>query len=134
MEALVALAQILCLAVIACFMIDFHVDFFNFCFINCALAMTSAAVAVVLGSSVDDPKLAAEMLPLLFVPQMTLAGGFVAPALIPEWLRWAQCLCSLTCAVRLMVLAELSECSEQSGAQTCDDVVRTVDANEDESF
>jgi hypothetical protein len=67
-------------------MIDFQMDFFNFnfYFITYALATTSTAMAIMLGSSVEDPKLATEMLPLLFVPKMLFAGVFVAPALIPE--------------------------------------------------
>lgn len=57
-------------------------------FANCyMLAMASTAMAVMLGCSVEDPKLGQEMLPLLFVPQMLFAGFFVAPDLIPIWLR-----------------------------------------------
>ena len=51
------------------------------------LAMASTAMAVMLGCSVEDPKLGQEMLPLLFVPQMLFAGFFVSPDLIPAWLR-----------------------------------------------
>lgn len=52
-----------------------------------ALAMASTALAVMLGCSVEDPKLGQEMLPILFVPQMLFAGFFVTPDLIPVWLR-----------------------------------------------
>jgi ABC-type multidrug transport system permease subunit len=55
-----------------------------------SLAMASTALAVFLGCSVEDPKLATEMMPLLFVPQMLFAGFFVPPSLIPSWLSWAQ--------------------------------------------
>lgn len=79
------------------FMIGFQADFGIFLAIAYALAMSSTAIAVMLGCSVEDPKLAQEMLPILFVPQMLFAGFFVAPELIPVWLRWAQYLCSLTC-------------------------------------
>jgi hypothetical protein len=34
-----------------------------------SLAMASTALGVLLGCSVEDPKLGQEMLPLLFVPQ-----------------------------------------------------------------
>ena len=61
---------------------------FGILFANCyMLAMASTAMAVMLGCSVEDPKLGQELLPLLFVPQMLFAGFFVAPDLIPVWLR-----------------------------------------------
>jgi len=41
-----------------------------------ALAMTSTAVAVLLGCSVGDPKMGQEFLPVLFVPQLLFAGFF----------------------------------------------------------
>ena len=44
-----------------------------------SLAMASTALAVLLGCAIEDPKLAQEMLPLLFVPQMLFAGFFVRP-------------------------------------------------------
>ena len=90
MEAVVTAAQILLQCVITYFMIGFQAQFFLFYPIAYSLAMTSTALAVMLGCSVEDPKLAQEMLPILFVPQMLFAGFFVRPELIPTWLRWAQ--------------------------------------------
>jgi ABC-type multidrug transport system permease subunit len=81
-------------------------------FIIYALAMASTALAVLLGCAVEDPKLGQEMLPLLFVPQMLFAGFFVRPELIPQFLRWAQYLCTLTFAVRILLVAEFNGCSE----------------------
>jgi len=74
------------------------------------LAMASTALAVALGSAVKDVKLAQELLPILFVPQMLFAGFFVVPDLIPAWLRWAQYLCTLTYAVRISLVAEFGDC------------------------
>jgi len=74
------------------------------------LAMASTALAVTLGCAVEDPKLAQELLPLLFIPQMLFAGFFVAPDLIPAWLRWAQYLCSLTYGTRIGLVAEFGDC------------------------
>ena len=85
-------------------MISFQAGFGIFFVTVYALAMASTALAVLLGCAVEDPKLAQEMLPILFVPQMLFAGFFVTPELIPEWLRWARYLCTLTvcsCAVHL---------------------------------
>lgn len=68
-------------------MIDFQMHF-GYQFIVCyALAMTSTAVAMVIGSSVEDTKLAIEFLPMLIVPQIMFAGFFIATKLIPVWLR-----------------------------------------------
>jgi len=51
------------------------------------MAMASTALAVLIGSAVEDPKMAIEFLPVLFVPQILFAGFFVNPKLIPIWLR-----------------------------------------------
>lgn len=97
MEAVTTVFQMLCLTIITYFLIDFQMDFLSYFFITYDIAMASSALAVTLGSAVEDPKLATEMLPMLFVPQMLFAGIFVATELISVWLRWAQYLCSLTC-------------------------------------
>ena len=47
-----------------------------------SLAMASTALAVLLGCSVEDPKLGQEMLPLLFVPQMLFGGSCVKDGLL----------------------------------------------------
>jgi len=38
------------------------------------MAMSSTAISMVIGSSVDDPKLAIEFLPMTLVPQIMFAG------------------------------------------------------------
>ena len=61
-------------------MIDFQGGFVIFFVCVYTLAMASTALAVLLGCSVEDPKLGQEMLPLLFVPQMLFGasdGGIV---------------------------------------------------------
>jgi hypothetical protein len=133
MEALVTLAQILCLTIITYFMISFQMAFVQFFSITYVLAMASTAMAVFLGSTVEDPKLAAEMLPLLFVPQMLFAGFFVVPDLIPVWLRWAQYLCSLTYAVRLMVLEEFGPCAD-AGAIGCANMIDNLGASDNDTY
>ncbi len=82
-----------------------------------ALSVSSTAVAVLLGCAVEDPKMATEFLPLLFVPQLLFAGFFVRTDLIPAWLQWAQYLCSLTYGVRLALLAEFGDCAKNEGNQ-----------------
>lgn len=101
-----------------------------------SLAMTSTALAAVLGCSVEDPKLAVEFLPMLFVPQMLFAGFFVRTNLIPVWLRWIQYLCTLTYAIRIILVAEFQSCSNDTSnptaAKTCTQLLESVNANEDE--
>lgn len=80
-------------------MIGFQANFGMFLAIAYGLAMASTAIAVMLGCAVEDPKLAQEMLPILFVPQMLFAGFFVTPSLIPVWLRWAQYRTLRNCAL-----------------------------------
>jgi len=97
------------------------------------LAMGSTALATMLGCSVEDPKMATEFLPILFVPQMLLAGFFVSPHLIPSWLRWAQYLCSLTYAVRLGLAAEFGDCA-RDGIDSCRGVLTSVQVYELEEW
>ena len=135
MEAFVTFFQILLQCTITYFLIQFTMNFFLLVGAVYALAMASTAYAVLLGCSVEDPKLGQEMLPLLFVPQMLFAGFFVAPELIPSWLSWAQYLCSLTYGVRIVAIAEFDDCNgEDRGQENCDMMLKNIGANEDEQW
>jgi hypothetical protein len=96
------------------YLIEFQGNFFLYFVAVYTLAMASTALAVLLGCSIEDPKMGQEFLPILFVPQMLFAGFFVAPDLIPVWLRWARYLCTLTYAVRILLVAEFEDCAELS--------------------
>jgi len=116
-------------------MIGFQSNFGILLAICYTLAMTSTALAVLLGCSVEDPKLGQEMLPILFVPQMLFAGFFVTPDLIPVWLRWAQYLCSLTYSVRLCLVEEFENCGpEPEATQNCNRLVTNVGADPDDTW
>lgn len=135
MEAFITFMQVLVQIVICYFMIGFQGSFVLFVAVAYALAMASTAIAVMLGCAVDDPKLAQEMLPILFVPQMLFAGFFVAPELIPVWLRWAQYLCSLTYAVRLSLLLEFDQdCGSEEANRNCQGLLDNVNADPDEAW
>lgn len=85
----------------------------------------------------EDPKLGQEMLPLLFVPQMLFAGFFVAPDLIPVWLRWARYLCSLTYSVRIGLVEEFgdrSDCTMADGESPCMNLLESVEADSDDTW
>lgn len=133
MEAFITFLQICVQIVITYFMIGFQANFGEFLIIAYALAMSSTALAVLLGCSVEDPKLAQEMLPILFVPQMLFAGFFVAPSLIPVWLRWAQYLCTLTYAIRLSLVAEFDrDCGSPEADANCQGILVRIDANQND--
>ena len=117
-------------------MIGFQMDFIMMFAISYALAMSSTALAVLLGCSVEDPKLGQEMLPILFVPQMLFAGFFVAPELIPAWLRWARYLCSLTYALRIAMVEEFYDCNPGNPEENraCNNQVEVIDGDPDETW
>lgn len=79
--------------------------------------MTSASVAALLGSAVADIKTATELLPLVLVPQLLFAGFFIRTDSIPEFIRWAQHLCSLKYAMNIAILVEFDDdmCDESDG-------------------
>src|SRR5690349_21179424 len=112
-------------------MIDFQSNFGILYVSIFGLAMASTALAVLLGSSVEDPKLATELLPILFVPQMLFAGFFVIPSLIPIWLRWAQYLCTLTYAIRIVLVEEFHNCDpgNPDANDNCERLLDTINAN-----
>jgi ABC-type multidrug transport system permease subunit len=135
MEAFVTFIQILLTVFITYLMVGFQSSFGILLAICYALAMTSTALAVLLGCAVEDPKLGQEMLPILFVPQMLFAGFFVTPDLIPVWLRWAQYLCSLTYSVRLSLVEEFGDCGPDVEAiRNCEKTLTNVDANENDKW
>lgn len=93
------------------------------------LAMASTALAVLIGSAIEDPKLAVEFLPVLFVPQILFAGFFVNPQFIPVWLRWAQWLCTLKYGVNLRLWYEWGGETEES-CEGCVKLLRSLSVEE----
>jgi ABC-2 type transporter len=85
MEVVLTAAQVFVMILITYWLIQFQAGFGIFYITVLVLALGSTALAVLLGCSVEDPKLGQEMLPILFVPQMLFAGFFVVPQLIPVW-------------------------------------------------
>eukprot|EP00591_Stephanopyxis_turris_P014818 CAMPEP_0195539598 /NCGR_PEP_ID=MMETSP0794_2-20130614/50136_1 /TAXON_ID=515487 /ORGANISM="Stephanopyxis turris, Strain CCMP 815" /LENGTH=501 /DNA_ID=CAMNT_0040673637 /DNA_START=420 /DNA_END=1922 /DNA_ORIENTATION=- len=127
MEALVTLAQICVMTAITVNMISLQSNYFLYNLISFCLAMTSTALAVMLASLVENPKMATELLPLVIVPQMLLAGFFISSDLIPEFIRWTQVLCSLAYAIRLALLSEFGNCE----SAICTSYLASNDVNKD---
>jgi ABC-type multidrug transport system permease subunit len=96
-------------------MVGFRGSYENFFLITFALAMTATAMAVTLGVLAGgDVGVAQQLIPIIFIPQLLFSGFFVATDLIPKILRWAQSLCVLTYAVRLLLVEEFYNCSDNS--------------------
>ena len=95
-------------------MMGFKMNFVLFLLVNFTLAIASTSIGIFVGSAVKDPKVAAELMPALIVPQLLFSGLFISVNLIPAFLRWAQYLCSLTYAVRLVLIYEFSDCETQA--------------------
>jgi len=136
MEAFITALQIVVQALITYFLIAFQSGFLIYVLNMYALAMASTAIAVLLGCSVEDPKLGQEMLPILFVPQMLFSGFFVVPDLIPVWLRWARYLCSLTFALRIGLMEEFGrrDCGSEAADMACAGLIDNVDVEEQEQW
>jgi len=135
-EAFITFLQVLVSCVITYFLIDFQSPFIIFFMAIYCLGMASTAVAVLLGCAVDDAKLAQEMLPILFVPQMLFAGFFVRISLIPIWLQWIQYVCSLTYGLRLVVYYEFKDCADGSGkaADNCNELLDSLNIDNDDTW
>lgn len=129
-EAALVFAQCLVSFTIVYWLIGFQASFFLLLAIIYVLSMASTALAVLLGSAIEDPKVAQEMLPLLFVPQMLFAGFFVAVHLIPSWLQWVTYVCSLTYGIKLGLMAEFEDCE----SETCKTILSNADAVSDEKW
>jgi ABC-type multidrug transport system ATPase subunit len=133
-EVVVTGLQILVLILITFWLIGFQSQFGLFYVNVYGLAMASTAISVALGCAVEDPKLGQEMLPILFIPQLMFAGFFVAPDLIPAWLRWLQYVFPLTYSVRLSLIYEFEDCGGGQADINCANLLDNVNADPEQSW
>jgi hypothetical protein len=87
MEMFITLGQIFISTGITYNMMQLQQFYIGFVAIVYGLAMTSTALAVMIGSLAENPATAIEFLPALFIPQFLFAGFFIAADLIPVWIR-----------------------------------------------
>ena len=120
MEAFLTSIQMFLLCIVSYFMIGFQLGFGWHYLIAFVLAMSSNALAVLIGSLVANPAMAVEFLPVCFIPQLLFAGFFVRPELIPVWLRWLMYVFPLTYAVRLHMNQEFGDCAPGMARQNCE--------------
>lgn len=91
-------------------------------------ALTSSALAIMLGCLVVDSKQAVELAPLLFPPQILFAGFFISTTLIPIWLRWLQWICPLKYGISLFLMNEFAPfraSCQGDASQNCRDIMET---------
>lgn len=133
MEAIITAIQVLVMVMISYWLIGFRSNFAMFYLNIYGLAMASTAIAVMLGCAVEDPKLGQEMLPILFIPQLLLAGFFVSVELMPSWLSWARFIFPLTYSVRIGLIEEFGDgCGSAQADMMCEGLLSSVEADPDE--
>mmetsp|Transcript_15002 Transcript_15002/g.38536 ORF Transcript_15002/g.38536 Transcript_15002/m.38536 type:complete len:649 (-) Transcript_15002:139-2085(-) len=81
---------------------------YYFIFAGFGLSMVAQSLALLLGCVVSAVKVAVELSPLVFVPQIVFSGLFIQVSQIPVWLRWAQYACCLKFAINLFMVIEFS--------------------------
>ena len=130
LECFTVLIQVLVQLIAAYFLMGFRMNFFYFLALNFMLALASTSIGLFIGSCVEDAAVAAELMPALIVPQLLFSGFFIQVNMIPEFLRWAQYLCSLTYAIRLASLFEFGDCETSS----CQDLLNNNGIYQLESY
>ena len=130
LECVTVLMQVFIQLIAAFWLMGFQMNFGLFLAVNFTLAIASTSIGIFIGSMVEDPSVAAELMPALIVPQLLFSGFFIQVDLIPKFLRWAQYLCSLTYATRLITLYEFGQCDTRS----CQDLLENNGVYELESY
>ena len=125
--------QVLIMTTLIFFMVSFNGSYWIYLAVTYGLAMSGTALAVMLGVlSQGNAKVAQQLLPLVFIPQLLFSGFFVSPELLPKFLQWMQYVCVLTYAVRLLIIEEFYNCSDNATeSRNCDDLVENVRADPD---
>jgi ABC-type multidrug transport system permease subunit len=113
-ECTVTFSQALVQLLASVFLMGLRMEFVVFLAISFVLAIASTSIGIVIGSIVEDPSVAAELMPMLIVPQLLFSGFFITIDLIPQFLRWAQYLCSFTYAIRLASYYEFGDCEDEN--------------------
>jgi ABC-type multidrug transport system permease subunit len=134
-EAVVTALQVLVMVIITFWLVGFQSNFGMFYLNIYGLAMASSAISIMLGSVVEDPKLAQEMVPMLFVPQLLFAGFFVSPDLMPSWLAWARFIFPLTYSVKIGLVEEFGDgCGGGQADIMCEGLLESIDADPDDAW
>jgi ABC-type multidrug transport system permease subunit len=117
-EVILTVFQTFLQVLVSYFLMDLRMNFFLFWSINFVLALGVTSFGVLLGSIVENPNVAIQLMPALVVPQMLFSGFFISTDLIPSFLRWIQYLCALTYAMWLALFYEFQECDYETCVET----------------
>jgi energy-coupling factor transporter ATP-binding protein EcfA2 len=108
-------------------LMDLKGNFIFLVFIIWLLGLVSSSISLFLGSITKNIKVALELSPIIFVPQIMFTGFFIKINQIPICLRWVQYLCSLKFAINLLMINEFSEC--QGFQEDCDKLLKINDVD-----
>eukprot|EP00523_Entomoneis_sp_CCMP467_P003908 CAMPEP_0168742096 /NCGR_PEP_ID=MMETSP0724-20121128/12860_1 /TAXON_ID=265536 /ORGANISM="Amphiprora sp., Strain CCMP467" /LENGTH=679 /DNA_ID=CAMNT_0008789635 /DNA_START=46 /DNA_END=2085 /DNA_ORIENTATION=+ len=98
------------------------------------MSLSSQALGVLVGSALENPSVAMEFLPAIFMPQILFAGFFVPPDDIPVWLRWITYISPLTYGVRICLVAEFDGGCAGQIPNYCEQVLDNVNAEPDDTW
>eukprot|EP00051_Salpingoeca_urceolata_P021538 m.339302 g.339302 ORF g.339302 m.339302 type:complete len:604 (+) comp19816_c0_seq22:128-1939(+) len=102
--------------VVSYWLMELRGNFIYLVLVSWMLGLVASSTALMLGSALPNVKVAMELAPAIFVPQLLFAGFFVQTELIPVWLRWAQWGCSLKFALNLFMIIEFEHCIPEQEA------------------
>jgi ABC-type multidrug transport system permease subunit len=121
-------------AIISYFMIGYQMNFFIFFVVLYALCMTSTAICVLLGSLCANPQISDALFPLVVVPQFYFSGVFISTNLIPDWISWAQWLCSMKYSAGLAFIYEFEDCGGVLATANCHRILSQNNVNPDDKW
>jgi len=105
-ELPLALASTVLTWLITYFAVDCAGSFFVLVAGSFMLAIVASSLALVIACSVPTEKMAMELGPMAFVPQLLFAGFFVKIELIPVVLRWLQHVFPLKFGINILMIEE----------------------------
>jgi len=110
------------------FSIGFRGSYWMYFATTYALAMSSTALAVLLGVlSEGNREVGQQLVAVMLIPQLLFSGFFVSLDVIPSFLRWAQWLCVFTYASRILIVEEFYDCSDDPIEQAqCDSLLESL--------
>ena len=127
--ALISTAMGMC---VMYFMMGLNGNFLYLVLAECALAMVSASIALVLGTLTTRAETAVNLAPVIYVPQILFTGFLISMDQIPTWLRWLQWACPLKYGVALLTIAEFSSKHVQDDRESLiDELVNRAHINRD---
>jgi ABC-type multidrug transport system permease subunit len=133
-EMIITGIQVVIMTILIYFMVSFNGSFWVYLGTTYGLAMSGTAMAVMLGVLAEgDAKVAQQLLPIMFIPQLLSSGFFVSPSLMPTFLQWAQYVSVLAYAVKILILEEFYNCSDNAIEKSnCQNLIDNVGANPDQ--